>query len=213
MSYYDRYIAKFPCNDKAQERQLVAATSLYMAVKINETRRKEDTIQCFFKFSDGRLSVQDITNMESQMLFGLNWLVNPPSPQTFVHQVTSLLCCTHLRRGSSSGPPIIYEVAIYITELSLLNDELTSEKASTLGLASMLIVLRGVKSTVLSSDQIEEFFNFLSSLGFDNSENINSIAYQILDTMHNNECRLALEHICEKLDPSRIVFKINEDES
>ena len=163
MSYYDRYIAKFPCNDKAQERQLVAATSLYMAVKINETRRKEDTIQCFFKLSDGRLSVQDITNMESQMLFGLNWLVNPPSPQTFVHQVTSLLCCTHLRRGSSSAPTIIYEVATYITELSLLNDESTSEKASTLGLASMLIVLRGVKSTVLSSDQIEEFFNFLSS--------------------------------------------------
>jgi len=212
MSYYDRYIAKFPCNDKAQERQLVAATSLYMAVKINETRRKEDTIQCFFKLSDGRLSVQDITNMESQMLFGLNWLVNPPSPQTFVHQVTSLLCCTHLRRGSSSGPTIIYEVAIYITELSLLNDELTSEKASTLGLASMLIVLRGVKSTVLSSDQIAEFFNFLSSLGFDNSENINSVAYQIVETLHSNEWRLTLVQIYEKLDPSRIVFKVNEDE-
>ena len=212
MSYYDRYIAKFPCNDKAQERQLVAATSLYMAVKINETRRKEDTIQCFFKLSDGRLSVQDITNMESQMLFGLNWLVNPPTPQAFVHQVTSLLCCTHLRRGSSSGPTIIYEVAIYITELSLLNDELTSEKASTLGLASMLIVLRGVKSTVLSSDQIAEFFNFLSSLGFDNSENINSVAYQIVETLHSNEWRLTLVQIYEKLDPSRIVFKVNEDE-
>ena len=212
MSYYDRYIAKFPCNDKVQERQLVAVTSLYMAVKINETRRKEDTIQCFFKLSDGRLSVQDITNMESQMLFGLNWLVNPPSPQTFVHQVTSLLCCTHLRRGSSSAPTIIYEVATYITELSLLNDESTSEKASTLGLASMLIVLRGVKSTVLSSDQIEEFFNFLSSLGFDNSENINSVAYQIVETLHSNEWRLTLVQIYEKLDPSRIVFKVNEDE-
>ena len=76
----------------------------------------------------------------------------------------------------------------------------------------MLIVLRGVKSTVLSSDQIEEFFNFLSSLGFDNSENINSVAYQIVETMHNNECRLTLEQIYEKLDPSRIVFKVNEDE-
>ena len=211
MSYYDRYIAKFPCNDKVQERQLVALTSLYMAVKINETRRK-DTIQFFCKLSDGRFSVQDITNMESQMLFGLNWLVNPPTPQAFVHQVTSLLCCTHLRRGSSSAPTIIYEVATYITELSLLNDESTSEKASTLGLASMLIVLRGVKSTVLSSDQIEEFFNFLSSLGFDNSENINSVAYQIVETLHSNEWRLTLVQIYEKLDPSRIVFKVNEDE-
>ena len=210
MSYFDRYIAKFPCENRVQC-QLLAVTSLYMAIKMNEARRK-DTVQFFCKLSAGRFTVQDIVATESKMLFGLNWLLNPPTPQSLVHQVNALLCVTHLRGVSSSVPSIIYEVVTYLTELSLLSGDSAKTKPSTLALASMLIVLKDVKRHVLTSKQVKEFINYLSSLGFESISMINSVAHNIMTSMNENECILSMSQIHEKLDPSRIVFNLIEDE-
>lgn len=217
MSCYDRYLAKFPTHDKEQY-QLIAVTSLYIVVKLNENRRCT-MLPLFSKLTSGRFSEKVIADMESRILFGLEWLVNPPSPQEFVHQFTSLLCRMHMVEGSCSSKrtisneaaQIVMEAAIYITEVSLLSIELGSLESSRLGFASMLVVLEGAKNAILSPNEQGRFCSFLVSLvGPEKSYQIQSTANQIEEAMHTTENHVALEQMYQRLDPTGIVFVLDE---
>ena len=208
MSCYDRYIIRSMCFSK-EVCQLAAVTALLIAVKINETRRK-DTLNFFTSLCAGRFTSKDILMMENDMMTVLEWYLHPPTPQAFVYHFTSLLCLQHLEKGHDpSIPTIIYENATYITEIAVLNGDTAFTKASTLGFASMMIALNAVKSTVLSPDQITEFSNFLFSLQIDDLNVINSTAHSINESLRLDECHLTLDQIRLKLDPSRIVYNDN----
>jgi len=204
MSYYDRYLAKFPCDSKAKC-QLVAVTSLYIAVKLYDVRRK-DSLAFFAKLSDDRFSEEDICVMEMEMLEGLNWFVNPPTPQAFVYHFVHLLGTMLPPNQSTSHTSTIYEVANYVAEVSYLQLKVSCEKASTLAFASILVALNGVKSSVLSTKQRKEFVNVLFAFNFASGHRIAELADEMEEHLHTAEHHLTMDQVYAGLDPSGSVY-------
>ena len=83
--------------------QLASMTSLYIAIKsapetatVEEmNRRRGFKISTFAELSRGLFSANDIAEMEQAILSTLTWLVNPPTPMTFVPYLLNILPPTH----------------------------------------------------------------------------------------------------------------------
>jgi hypothetical protein len=205
MSYFDRYIAKHPIDCSSKERcQLISVTSLYIAVKLYDIRRK-DTIEFFSKLSGDRFSTSDIQAMEQKILPGLNWYMNPPTPQSFIYNFVHLLS-TILPKDVRKCMTTIYEVANYITEVSLLHPSLGLEKASTLAFASFLVAIREVKTSVISTEHYEDIVSSLLAFNFTNPDEVVAVADDIVKSLHANDGHLNLHQIYDRLDPEQTIY-------
>jgi len=130
LNYVDRVIAHTTETTKScvprKEFQLVAVTSLYLAIKLHgETDAAEGNprklrINVFVQLSRGTLTIEAIETMERVILSNLEWYVNPPTTVCFVASLLRLLPeswdgqSLHTTVASS-----IFELARYLTELSV----------------------------------------------------------------------------------------------
>jgi hypothetical protein len=85
--YLDRFIAKCKCDRKAYK--LAAMTSLFIATKIYNSRQL--TIATLATLSRGEFEISHIAQMELIILKTLEWKVNPPTVQSFIHIWDGLL--------------------------------------------------------------------------------------------------------------------------
>lgn len=127
------------------------------------------------------------------MLAGLEWKLNPATPQAFLYQFLSLLKKDGHR---DSVLQIICEVANYIIDVALLaNSELKSARASSLALASVWIALNGVQATVLAKTEIESFQEKIDALGLWKEE-IQFATEEIGLVFHNQNASSCSSSIC-----------------
>jgi len=151
MDFLDRTVAaKVQTGEVIGRRdyQLLAVTSLFMALKIhgesdasNGPRRKL-RISSFVELSRGFFSVDAIQNTESEMLSLLNWRLNPPTHYRFVASILRL--CPRWTAVPNSdvhtaclGP--IFDIARYLTELSVCLSSFSFDmKRSTVAYAACL---------------------------------------------------------------------------
>lgn len=127
LNYLDRTVAEslrnrtFTSND---ELQLVAITSLYVAIKLHgeiEHRggrylRKKLTIDAFIILCKHQFDVAAIESMERDLLSILNWHVNPPDVRSYVACMLELM---PERSVYSTEWRYIFDIATYMVELSL----------------------------------------------------------------------------------------------
>jgi len=206
MSYFDRYIAKYPRECSSKERcQLISVTSLYLAVKLHDIRRK-DTLEFFSKLSGGRFTTGDIEAMERKILIGLDWLMNPPTPQSFLYNYTHLLSTVIPTDMEKKVMTSIYEVANYITEVSLLQSSVSQEKASTLAFAAFLVAVREVKRAILSVEHHKSIVSNILSLQSTAPDEVVAVADEIVETIQSNDGHLNLAGIYERLDPDGAIY-------
>ena len=99
MDYIDRFLLLHHNPEEISTRsyQLVAMTSLYLAMKLhvgeanyidfqgNIQPKNIVSLPEFCELSRGKFSPEDIISMERSILGTLNWKVNPVSPMSFVH--------------------------------------------------------------------------------------------------------------------------------
>jgi len=206
MSLYERYMAKYQCDDR-HRCQLIAVTALYIALKVHEKRRK-DTLSFFCELSSGRFTEQNIEAMEVEMLMGLNWLVNPPTPQAFLYLFTRFLAPMLPAKARSVACHRIYEVANFISEVSLLQNNIRDQNASTIAAASFFIAITGVHDSLLNhsgcSDVIADVLAFCIST---DSRTINSVSLLMkANLVDSYEGQLSLQDIYERLDANREVY-------
>jgi hypothetical protein len=138
ISYLDRFLSS--CSDRARqvlesrkEYQLAAMTCLFMAIKIFEPKMIDMTL--LVQLSRGSYDSQDFKKMEFDILFGLNWYLNDPTPMNFMVCYLALL---PLHESSVAiQHQVIYEHAKFQVELALVDYEMMINTPSSIALAAL----------------------------------------------------------------------------
>lgn len=99
VSMVDRYLSTYAGKHVIQSRQkfrLVFLTSLFVACKAIE----KNTISSkdFAKFGRGVITWKDLIQMESEILFALNWRVYRPTTRAILHSIFQRLPCRQERQ-------------------------------------------------------------------------------------------------------------------
>jgi len=142
LNYLDRYLSAHTVIEKDFE--LVALTSLYIAVKVHESITP--TISSFVAMSSGRFNTEDLESMEYSILCTLSWYVHPPTPLSFVRNYMVLLD----ESGCSSVViDEINETARFLTELSVCDYYFTTRKPSLIGLGTVLTAFKSFDEAFL----------------------------------------------------------------
>lgn len=167
------------CNQGIDSRtfQLASMTCLYISIKSSpETatveemnRRRCFKISTFAELSRGLFSADDIGNMEQTILSALTWLVNPPTPMTFVPYLLNLLPPTQslpleAQRTYGLVHQVLRELSRYITELGVcLGSELSTYSPSHVAFVSILISMDLITASALPYQARASFYRtFLS---------------------------------------------------
>jgi len=160
LNYLDRVIAHTTETTKAcvprKEFQLVAVTSLYLAIKLHgETDAVEGAprklrINAFVELSRGMFTIETLETMERAILSNLEWHVNPPTTVCFVASLLRLLPeswdgqSLHASVASS-----IFEMARYLTELSVCVSSFSFQfKSSEISYAAILCAIDALRESV-----------------------------------------------------------------
>jgi len=169
LNYLDRVVAiKTKSSNTATSRrqfQLVAVTSLYLAIKLHGEvdtpggQRRKLKIHAFVELSRGLFQVDTLEQMEREILTLLNWRVNPPTPARIVATLLKLL--PDHDSSSTNAANAIFEMAKYLTELSVcVSDTAFQYKPSVIAYASVLCAMDALQdSLALSYDTKVTFLN------------------------------------------------------
>jgi len=136
LDLFDRYFAKSGINmyDERSVR-LVSLTSLYIAIKVHETKKVE--IYTLMRLCIGYFLFEDIQLMELEILKSLKWMVNPPTTVDFIYHFLKLLPVT-VRTPIRNK---IFEVSCYVAELSVCDSFFVGIPRSNIAFAAILNVL------------------------------------------------------------------------
>jgi hypothetical protein len=146
MSYLDRYLATLNDRTAVMDRkfyQLVAMTSLYIAIKIHEPLEMETSLLA--DLSRGCYTALQIAEMESKILTALEWRLAGPTPLCFVQHFIALFPDTVDLRIKSA----IMDYARYQTELAVSSIRLVPRQASEIALATILNAMEGIDRKLL----------------------------------------------------------------
>jgi hypothetical protein len=146
MSYLDRYLAALDNRTAVTDRkfyQLVAMTSLYIAIKIHEPLEMETSLLA--DLSRGCYTDLQIAEMELEILEALEWRLAGPTPLCFVQHFIALFPDTVDFRIKSA----IMDYVRYQTELAVSSIKLVPRLASEIALATILNAMEGIDRKLL----------------------------------------------------------------
>ena len=150
MSYLDRYLGtakgRYALLDR-KDYQLVAMTTLYMAIKLHEPLEMETSLLA--DLSRGCYNEVEITTMEQSILDALHWRIQGPTPLCFVQHFLALLPDTVHPEIATA----IMDYARFQTELATSDYSLVSSQQSHVALAAILNAVEGVDQSMLSLRQ------------------------------------------------------------
>lgn len=139
MSYLDRFLSNG--NPRAiaiirsrKDYQLAAMTSLYIAIKLFEP--KVIGMSLLTELSRGCYDMDDFRLMEDDMLAGLNWRLNGPTPTSFMENFLSLLALKEPEVKDDYS--IIIDNATYQIELSVGDYDFVTRHPSEIAIASLI---------------------------------------------------------------------------
>mmetsp|Transcript_12619 Transcript_12619/g.21043 ORF Transcript_12619/g.21043 Transcript_12619/m.21043 type:complete len:322 (-) Transcript_12619:128-1093(-) len=148
--FLDRYLCTKAGRSALTDRkdyQLVAMTTLYMAIKLHEPLEMETSLLA--DLSRGCYNEAEITRMEQSILEALGWRIQGPTTLSFVQHFLALL-------PDSVHPAVataIMDYARFQTELATSDYSLVSTKYSHVALAAILNAVEGMDQSMLSLRQ------------------------------------------------------------
>jgi len=126
MYYQDRYLGTEKGRAARTNRsifRIVSVTSLYMALKLSQPgNRWNITSHAFAKLCQGAVLGDEINDMEIDILFALDWYVNPPTPMKYAEALLELIF-NGSSSSSSSGSSSCTREDYFVTKNPLLCDE------------------------------------------------------------------------------------------
>jgi len=203
MSYYDRIDSATDGEEPCHE--LLAVTSLYLAVKLFEKKRGFlGGLLCdFVVMSKGRFVAEDITKMEMEILELLLWRVHPTTPQLFSCHFLKLF--SRSSSMSKSSIQMILEVSNFIIELALFDSSLIIEKPSSIASAAILIAMKGMNDTKKSKAAQASFITMTLSVGHACPEEDLSTLEDKMNGCYESHTKAILREIQASLD-TRMVY-------
>jgi hypothetical protein len=161
LSYLDRVVAlKTQSSGEAMHRrefQLIAVTSLYLAVKLHGESdtfhgpRRKLKILAFVELSRGLFTVDTLEAKELEILNLLEWRVNPPTTVRFLATLLRLMpeFSSHESVQHSRVVNALYEMARYLTELAVCVSTFSFNfKSSEIAYACILCAIEALQSKV-----------------------------------------------------------------
>jgi len=132
MYYQDRYLGTEKGRAARTNRsifRIVSVTSLYMALKLSQPgNRWNITSHAFAKLCQGAVSGDEINDMEIDMLFALDWYVNPPTPMKYAEALLELIFNGSSSSRNGSGSRSTRE-DYFVSKNPLLCDEDTTSQS------------------------------------------------------------------------------------
>ena len=159
ISYFDRMLWKsIATNYPTLCHELLAVTSIYLAVKLFERAEKRSyLLRDLVLMSRKKFNKEQIINMESEILSTLSWHVHPTTPQLFSfhflrvvsrnvakYAIRNGTTAASLRRFDSSTRKVL-EMANFIIELSSFESSLVQERPSAIAAASIRLAIKELK--------------------------------------------------------------------
>mmetsp|Transcript_22898 Transcript_22898/g.41084 ORF Transcript_22898/g.41084 Transcript_22898/m.41084 type:complete len:283 (+) Transcript_22898:51-899(+) len=138
LSYFDRYLSlQTSIGDSVF--QLVAMTSLYLAVKMHSTRKI--SVSSISSLSKGCFRVDQILKMEICIIKSLRWHLNPPTPSMYLNVVNPLFDISVIDPQASFE---ITELSRYLLELSVCDAYFIDKKPSSIAYAAISVAMEGL---------------------------------------------------------------------
>lgn len=135
LDLFDRFIATRGNKCDGNLALLTSLTTLYIAIKVHE--KKKIKLSTLTTLSRGQFGPSDIERMELEILQALAWLVHPPTVVEFISLFLKFM-------PPEVGMPVrndIFELARYLSELSICDPFFIEHDSSTVAFASILNVL------------------------------------------------------------------------
>ena len=136
MSYFDRYLSRYSGLDEVMT-QLVAMTSLYLAVKVHSTKKM--SIPSMISLSRGVFRHDQIVKMELCIMKSLGWYLNPPTPSTFVHVLYPLM--EKLTDYDEAAMVEIKDLSNYLLELSVCDGFFINKPPSLIAHSAITVAM------------------------------------------------------------------------
>lgn len=152
-------------------------TSLYLAIKIQVPHRWNITAHAFAQLCQGSVTGDEINQMESNILFALDWNIGPPVPMEYCEVFLDLIfnskygkdCLLTTSANCDNGKDEaslrelkenILELVNYQLEVALNDLKLFQVRSSVLAVASLLNALEGMMNESPPSDDRVELASF-----------------------------------------------------
>lgn len=138
--------------------QLIAITCLYVAIKLNELVPFD--IDCISKLTHNTYSPVQIEAMESVLLDGLRWYMNPPTTASFINELCNLITSSKIRNLEADNSMMFtfHELTTRQVEFAAMNAELIGVKSSWIAYCA---VLNALKVECIPNHQIIQIENLL----------------------------------------------------
>lgn len=167
ISYLDRFLSSSSQSARRvissrKEYQLAAMTCLFMAIKMFEPKMIDTTL--LVQLGRGSYCAQDFKTMEIDLLFGLNWYLNDPTP---IHFIAHYLALLPLQDSYMVGirHEVIYEYARYQVELALVDYDISvNHTASNIALAALINSLNSIYASHGAQYEGLRMIRFLEAL-------------------------------------------------
>jgi len=150
MNILDRFVSCTQAKPILADRrlyQLAAMTSLYTAVKVHEPEAIDPAMVC--TISHGTYTVQEVEDMEAQILMGVSWRVNPPTPNAFVRQYLELN-----DQLDDFAKDLVYNLAKVQTDLSVADYECMAIKPSVTAYCAVMNALTSLQIDSAASHKL-----------------------------------------------------------
>jgi Cyclin, N-terminal domain/Cyclin, C-terminal domain len=209
LNYLDRTVAQYAIAPDGplpkRQYQLLAVTSLYLAIKLHgevdtaDGVRRKLKIDAFYQLSRNQFEVETIEETERYILTGLKWNVNPPTALRFIAAYLSL--CPHWCECSGVLSSI-FDVARYLTELSVCQSDFAfNYHTSAIAFASVLCAVEALRSTSPIPGEVLAVLleNISEATGYTYNDpsliTIKSMLKQLCPTMFEAADQAEMEHI------------------
>lgn len=168
LSYFDRYLSLHTPTSETLI-QLVAMSSLYLAVKLHSTRKI--SVSSMASLSQGRLRVDQVLKMELCIIKSLCWRLNPPTPSIYLTVAGPLIDASADGGDTSTN---VKELSNYLLELSVCDSGFADKKPSCIAYAAILVAM-----DVLSIPKKSDLYRL------DNSPHMTELCIQQLHQIYN----------------------------
>eukprot|EP00536_Pseudo-nitzschia_multiseries_P015109 jgi/Psemu1/246594/estExt_Genewise1.C_8210013 len=150
--------------------QLVAMTSLYLAMKISDNDEGEYTssrklrLNSFVELSRGHFCSNEITEMERTILHELRWEVFPPTPMSSVSYLLHMMPSPETlpytcHKTYSLVLHVLHELARYLTELSVCHGSISTTYTSSQVAYSSILLSMELLTPVALPIYVRDTFN------------------------------------------------------
>lgn len=156
LDLFDRYLATRGNQCSGNMALLASLTTLHIAIKVHS--EKNIKVTTLASLSRGQFGSDHIEQMEWRIMEALGWKLHPPTLFAFVSHLLMLFPSEvhHTVRKE------LFEVAIYLAELSVCDSFFVKYPASTIAVAAIINVMEDLPYNRLSSRSRDEFWAKLS---------------------------------------------------